>query len=621
MKTITNTLATAGALLFVTTTTATAASQLEEMTVTASRIEMPLREVGASLSVISGSEIEARGEISLSDVLRSMPSVNVSNNGGMGKQTTLRIRGEEGYRTKVFFNGMDISDPSGTQIQPQIQHIMAANIDRVEILRGPQGMMYGADSGGVINIISKKGDKPIEGDVSAEYGRYNTRQLSGNLRGKQDRFDYSLIASDLSTDGFNATTADTSPADDDGYDNTTLGFSGGFDVTDSLRIQGTILDIDGDSQFDHCGYPYSNVCNGSFDQTNYKTDLIYNIGASRNQLSYSVRDTKRKNIADHSVRTLDTKGKLKTVQYLGSYTFSDAIKLLYGSDWSNASMDNAQDDTDRNEKGIYTEFQSNIAQQIYFTAGIRHDDNDDFGEHTSYRTTLAYLLDIDRDNTVKLRSSWGTGFRAPSLYEIAYNTGPYAYPPASLVKLKEEKSRGYDIGAEYYHSNGLSVSLTYFDQTIDDAIDFDLAGFSGYLQDVGTSKSKGAELAFELPLWRALSVYGNYTYNDARDADGQQRKRRPRNILNLGIEIRAIDDRLHVNVDARSVNDVVDEQYGMGYSDLDNYHTVNLGISYDISETVEVYLRGENIFDEKYQEVIGFNTAGASTYGGVRLHF
>jgi len=127
-------------------------NKLEEVIVTSSRIEMPLRQVGTSVSVITQQEIVQRGFNSLYDVLRSQPSVAVSNPGGAGNATSLRIRGEEGYRTLVLLDGIDISDTSAPQVGPRVEHLLSSGISRVEILRGPQGLMYGADAGGVINI-------------------------------------------------------------------------------------------------------------------------------------------------------------------------------------------------------------------------------------------------------------------------------------------------------------------------------------------------------------------------------------------------------------------------------------------------------------------------------------
>jgi vitamin B12 transporter len=163
-----------------------AGNKLEEVIVTSSRIAMPLRQVGTSVSVITQQEIVQRGFNSLYDVLRSQPSVAVSNPGGAGNATSLRIRGEEGYRTLILLDGIDISDASAPQVGPRVEHLLSSGIARVEILRGPQGLMYGADAGGVINISTTAPREGLGGEIAAEGGRYGSQQFAGNLGGGND---------------------------------------------------------------------------------------------------------------------------------------------------------------------------------------------------------------------------------------------------------------------------------------------------------------------------------------------------------------------------------------------------------------------------------------------------
>ena len=195
---------------------------LEEVVVTSSRVEMPLRLVGTSVSVITEETIQDYGFNALADVLRTQPSVAVSNSGGQGSVTTVRIRGEEGFRTRTYIDGIDVSDASGIQIGPRFEHILSSGIGRVEILRGPQGLMYGADAGGIVNIFTTTKTDGLGGSVSAEGGRYGTQQYTGAVAGGNELGDFSLSAADYSTDGFNARTDDTVTRDDDGYDNTTV---------------------------------------------------------------------------------------------------------------------------------------------------------------------------------------------------------------------------------------------------------------------------------------------------------------------------------------------------------------------------------------------------------------
>ncbi|MFT6681844.1 TonB-dependent receptor, partial [Haliea salexigens] len=156
-------------------------SQLEEIVVSSSRVAMPMREVATSISVVDAADIQRLGFANLQDILRTVPAVAVSNNGGAGKASSLRIRGEESFRTKVLIDGIDVSDTTTPQTGPRMEHLLSSGIQRVEILRGPQGLMYGADAGGIISISTQAPRSGLGGELSAEAGRYGTTQYSAHL--------------------------------------------------------------------------------------------------------------------------------------------------------------------------------------------------------------------------------------------------------------------------------------------------------------------------------------------------------------------------------------------------------------------------------------------------------
>lgn len=609
----------AAATLATTQTALAEDKNIEKMTVTASRIEMPLRTVGSSVTVLDEIDIESSGKSTVAELLRLTPSIGVSNTGGLGSTTTIRVRGEEGFRTKVIVDGIDISDPTGTQAQPQIQHLLTANIERLEVLRGPQGMMYGADAGGVINIITKKPTKGFEGDISAEYGRYNTKQVSANIRGKTDKLSYTLIASDLSTDGFNSRASDTT-YDEDGYDNTTIGASVSYALTENFSLRGVIRDVDSDSEFDRCGFPSTNQCEGEFEQTSYKLDAIISVDKLEQTFSYIYTETERLNEAA-GITSFETEGELNQLQSLTKYSLSESNTIVAGIDWQEDEVTSSSQTNSREQLGGFIEWQSNIDEAFFYTIGFRHDDNDDFGSQTSERVTVAYLPKLSFDGELKLKASYGTGFRAPSLSEIAYNNGPFAYPPGSLVVLSQEESKGWDAGFEYTHSNGARLEIVYFDQEIENEIDFDLVGFSGYLQGNGTTESNGVEVSAELPVTENLLITANYTYNDTEDSNGDQRIRRPEDISNIGIHFQSDDSKWNLAATMRFVSNAEDEIFGVGRVELDDYEVLDLNASYRYSPQLEFYVRAENVLDEEYEEVTGFNTARASAYAGIRYSF
>ncbi|HEY3517876.1 MAG TPA: TonB-dependent receptor, partial [Gammaproteobacteria bacterium] len=206
-------------------------------------------------------------------------------------------------------------------------------------------------------------------------------------------------------------------------------------------------------------------------------------------------------------------------------------------------------------------------------------------------------------------------------YELAYNRGPFAFPPASLnPNLTEETSRGYDLGIEYNAANGLHLEATYFDQEIEDAIEFDLAGFSGYLQTRGTSTSKGVELAAHIPVSERWELLANWTYNDTEDSAGEQRVRRPKNLGNLGVLYRTANERLSVLANYRVSRDAVDTTF-LSLVPLPDYEVLDLSVTFDASEMIQIYGRVQNATDETYYEVLNYNTAEQAIYGGLRLRF
>ena len=254
---------------------------------------------------------------------------------------------------------------------------------------------------------------------------------------------------------------------------------------------------------------------------------------------------------------------------------------------------------------------------MYVTAGARFDDHDDFGGHTSARISAAYVQAIGAGRSLKYRTSFGRGFRAPSLYEIAYNAGPFAAPPAADVPLEEETSAGFDVGVEYAVDGGLTLELTYFDQRIEDEIYFDLAGFAGYLQSPGRSTSKGVEIASALPLGERFELLANWTYNDAVGSTNELRLRRPKHMGNVGFAYRGAGERLRLVANYRLSRESLD----VGGIALDDYGVVDLSGTYALRDALEIYGRVQNLADDAYQEVLGFNTAGRSAYAGVRLRF
>ncbi len=601
------------------------APELETIIVSAHRVEMPVRQVGVSVSVLDREAIEALGSVSITEILRNLPGLAVSNSGGAGKQSTLRIRGEEGFRTKILLDGIEVSDSSSTQIQTQLEHYLAADVERIEVLRGPQGMMYGADAGGVINIVTRRSEDGFNGTLSTEYGSYQSRQLAAHISAKVDKLDFAFNLTDLDTEGFNSRSDDPGQ-DKDGYDNTSLAARFGMDINTQWRLESDLRQLQADTEFDACfGLSgTSHDCLANFKQQNYRLALGFKNERFSQQLSWHSSATQRLNYSDNNLG-LAIEGELDQLLYVGTYAVSEQHAFLFGMDHQAADLEDGNNPHSRNQLGVFGEWQGNKADRFFYTLGLRRDDNDDFGEHNSVRLSTAYLVDLN-NGLLKLKASFGNGFRAPSLYEVAYNQSAFASAPATLLALDEEQSQGMDFGFEYLSNNGFEVEAIYFSQDMENAIEFDLATYSGYIQRSGKSKARGLELSMRQTLTDNLGISVNYTYTNTKNNAGEQRIRRPDHTANIAFNYRSDDDRLHINLNARYVSESIDEIYDPSIFDtvrlaLDDYALMNITLAYDLSENIEIFSRIENLLDKQYVEVVNYNVAGSALYGGLRLKF
>jgi len=594
-------------------------NQLDKVVVTSSKVKTPLREVGASMTIITREEIEKRGYQSLTAILANQVGISTTSSGGLGKPTALRIRGEEGYRTLVMIDGIELSDPTGTQVGPQIQHMLStSDIERIEILRGPQGFIYGADSGGIINIITRKTQKPFEGAFETELGRYDTNNASGFLATANDNSHLLVSIADHSTDGFNVRTDDLSN-DLDGYENTTLHTRWEYQLSNSTSIRMNLRDIEANSEYDNC-FPASNVCDTEFDQTSAKVDFTHQFKQFDTQLGFSHSTIERENFTE-GLKVSATEGDTTKLDFLMSFPATNHVDIILGADYEDSeiiSFDGRE--LSRNQEGLFAELQAAPQELLTLTLGLRHDGSDEFGEHTSIRSTGAYLHEFDT-LTLKYRTSIGTGFRAPSLSEIAYNAGPFAFGEASETTLKEEQSKGYDVGVDVYTSGGSSFGVTYFDQRITDEIFFDLAAFSGYLQQDGQTRSRGVEVSFEHPVTYTVTVFGHATYNKTLTRENEQRIRRPEKVGNLGIDLAFLQGKLNLLGNLRVVRDAIDEIFGVGTVALDDYELIDISLQYRVNRELGLHARLENALDENYEQVTGFSTPGRAIIAGFKFNF
>jgi len=572
--------------------------------------EAELDRTGATVEVITEEELRNAPETKLADVLAKLPGVTASANGGLGGATTLRVRGLDGKYIKVLVNGIDVTDPSRTQIQFNWSELTTSAISRIELLKGSSSSVYGSSAiGGVVNITTDRPNAPgVSGDVWGEIGSFDTYRAGLTVNNQGDRGGLSFSLNRVQTDGFSATTAGDEP---DGFDATQLSFSGDIQATDTLTLGLSALYVDSEGQFDEFGGdgtpPFDEYNTAETRALRGWAELL--TGAVTHTFALSTYQNDRLSTSNGWDTEFD--GTRDRAEYKGVYDASDRASYTFGADWQEESYDSGADSGSRTNTGLFGEALFAASNAADLALSLRYDDYSDFGDNLSGRAALAYRLD---QGTI-LRAVASTGFRAPSLYEL--NNTLYGNPD-----LQPEESVSLELGVEQQLGGGSFVKATAFYTEIDGLIQFVTLTswpdpFTGEYQQVpGTSTSQGIELSGAWAVNERVTLLGNYTYTDAVDANGAPLLRVPEHNLLIGLEA-MITDRLTGTISANYVSDRP-EEWG---TPMPAYTVVDADFDYAVNDRVDVYLRVENLFDEDYQTAAGFSTSPRAFYAGVRAAF
>ncbi len=584
-----------------------------EEVVVSSRTPDLIDQIGVSVSVLDQDTMLSLGYPDLASLLDTQPGVTVTLDGGYGKAAAVRIRGEEGYRTRIVLDGINIADPSSPQVSPRIEHLVSSGLTRVEILRGPQGLLWGADAGGVIlmsttDAVAKSG---VEGYLEAGSDDFYQGAISGVF--SSDQLTASASLSQLETDGVNAREIDNVDPDRDGYENTTAHGALSWAISDAITLLVAATDISGDNEYDGCydtaTWALIHNCDDQYEQQASRGALRFASDQHTVELSYASSDTERA-FFSAGVLSYETEGKTDTTSLTGAWRLTDNTRLTYGIDHEEQALSDASTDWSRDNTGLYLEAQQRFGRGV-MTFGWRRDDNDDFGEFDSWRISGRYDLGGIAEGWA-LRAAIGTGFRAPSLYEIAYNNGPFAYPPASSAPLLEEESRGWELAVMGAIAS-LNLEAIWFDQEIDSEIIFDLATYSGYLQTQGTSRSEGIELIASLPLSARWFIEGNFTTLDATQQNGGDRAYRPEQTGRASVVFAGANWRARLT--ARYTGEAVDPFM----TSIGDTVAVDLTAQWQVSEQWTLEARLLNLTDQTDQQLPGYNMPGMTAYAGVRV--
>lgn len=618
-----------------------AEARAEEIVVTATRTATDLSSVAESVTMISAQQARDSQKEALSDLLSTVPGVSVNRNGGLGKQTSLRIRGAESEHTVVLIDGVKLNDPSSPGGGYDFADLMVNDIARIEVLRGAQSVLWGSQAiGGVINIITPVPEGALSSTTSSEVGSHGTAKLNASVEAGGEKLAWRLGGNYLTTDGVSAFDERLGGREDDGYRN--LGAHGralwylSDAVTAEVRSywwRGT-SDIDG---FAPPTYALGDTREYSINEqwVSYAGLNVDTLGGKfKHRIGTAYTDIDRENI-DPSLAvdtTFESYGRTLRVEYQGTLQITDALNSVFGAEREKSRFSTAApSDFDPNPiplrkevsiDSFYGLVQFTPVAALTLTGGLRYDDHETFGSNTTAQAGAAWAV----GETTTLRASYGEGFKAPTLYQLFSEYG--------TPSLEPEESEDWDVGIEKRLGDAVVVSATYFERRTRNMIDFFSSCFSspvpqcalqpyGFYENLARTKADGLEVSLAAQITGQLRFDAGYTYldttNDTPGAGfGKDLRRRARDSANAEVSydwpIR-LTTTLAAQYVGRSFDDVANTVA------LDEYLLIDLRASYQASDSVQLFGRVENMFDEQYETSGGYGSLGRGVYAGFRVDF
>jgi vitamin B12 transporter len=593
---------------------AQAVIELDEITVTANRTETDAERTGSTVEIVEEAQIESAPVATVAEVLAFEPGVSVSASGGLGQASQLRVRGLAGAYLAVRVDGIDVSDPSGTQTYFDFGQLTTGAVSKLELLKGSQSALYGSEAiTGVLDITSNRPTEDgVTHEITAEAGSYATYRQGYNVAIRDGGTELAFSINHAISDGFSAADENDGNDERDGYEATRLSFYGAHQLTDTVRIgiagflQDTTYDYDegagegGDGSTDDVTTADSN---GVRLFAEIQGDAIeHDLSVSRYEID---RDLTGSN--GWGAFAFDYLGTREELAYKGVAQISPELELVFGADRTEETIESNGVEEDRSTTGVYAQALWAPRSDLDLSLSLRRDDTSDFGAATTGRLAAAWRPADD----LILRAAYGTGFRAPSLYELY---GDFV----GNEDLEAERSESFELGVEKRFANDGFVRATAFRTEIDDLIIYDTSVYA-YNQVEGRTTIEGLELSGGVAITPTVELLANYTYTETEDRDGDRLARVPRHDLTLGLDA-ALNDRVNGRVTVTHNADVVDAVSG-GLEPLDDWTRVDAQITYDITDSAEAYLRVENLLDEEYQTITGYGTSDRAVYVGLRAAF
>ena len=601
-------------------------TDLGEIIVSGGFTPVEAQKYGRSVSVLTSEEIEDRGITTVQDALRSVPGLMV--NGSGDSFTQVRIRGAEANHTLILIDGVEASGGDSEYI---LSGLDTANIERIEVLRGPQSVFYGSNaSAGVINIITKSGTVGTEYGGSAEVGSDGYR-ASARVSSRTARGGISFSLAHDNDDGYDIS---GDGGEEDGIRRNTFQLKGDYLVTDRLKLGFNFRTSD--ERYDSDGASWS-----ASDAASYIVDDLTQFSDRDEQLAqvYAELDTLGGRLQHRlSLERTDfdrsfnggtpTETKTEAAKYLLSFGL-DGQRADQANHLLNAMLEWEEDSSSSNPafaretNSIALEYRGSFANGLDLQLGVRHDNNSVFDDATSWTASASYTF---AGSGVRLHSSAGTGVVNPSYFELFANSTFGSTTYLGNPNLQPEENRSFDFGIEvpFLQGRGL-VDVTYFDETLTGEIESYMVNATtfSYRNQAGDSDRKGVELAASLEASEYLDLRLSYTYLDATNPDGSVEIRRPEHELLLSATLDAFNGRGSVTADIRHVAGNWDSQFfgSFATAELPDYTTVDVAAQYELTDNVVLTGRVTNLFDEDYADVWGYAKRGRAAYIGVRASF
>ena len=581
-------------------------SEIENITIRSTRIPAGAKDIGSSLYIISEDQIKARGFKDAIDAISSAPGVTSKQNGSFGGVGTIRIRGASSSQTLVLVDGVPVNDSSSPAGGYNFEYLNTSNIQSIEVLKGSQSTLWGSDAiGGVINIYTKQPESTSFG-ASAEIGSFGLKRGSAdiNFAGSNSRFRVST--SKTSVDGISKADEKDGNSEDDGFESESYSMSGSIDL-DSLILKGSLSYMESQVEYDSYGFA-TGVQDG--DERSNTDEFIGSISAIfdlfddklQNSIFISQSDINRDYYSNGSF-SFGAEGKRELIRYQGNIEVNEFNKVAFGLESEESKVD--VDESTIGGSFLLYEFRPN--SKIIISTGIRNDDHEGFGSKTTRRISGTFK---PSDNLI-IRSSWGEGFKVPTIFQSTYFC---CGATSANSSIRPETSTSYDFGFElFFNEMNSNFSITYFDQDINDQINFSF-GVGGY-ENIDKVNSEGFEIALDYQISKLMSLYLNYSYIDSVDGNGSSLFYVAKDSGEAGL-IYEPNNSFSGSIIAR-YNGSESSSYGK----IDSWIRFDVNGSYKLSGTNELYFRIENLLDEEYQQIFGYGTPERSGFIGLRSKF